>query len=223
MALPASGPISSSMIAQEFSSSQAPSGPNISLKGLASELGTPVTSDIFMGASFYGQSGVILTAFDYNSEGADNASEACALESTEDVAYHDNGSGGGGTAPAANDRVYTDSAGTTLLPESIYKITGNSYMIIIEDGNGQPGLVSEVNSCRSDRRFKRNIVFRTYSKSGIPVYEFEYIDKADGEGTYIGTMAQDLIKLNKSEAVITDKEGFYLVDYSKIDVDFYKI
>jgi hypothetical protein len=54
------------------------------------------------------------------------------------------------------------------------------------------------------------------------VYEFEYINKADGEGTYIGTMAQDLLKLGKSEAVITDKEGYYLVDYSKIDVDFYK-
>jgi hypothetical protein len=36
-------------------------------------------------------------------------------------------------------------------------------------------------------------------------------------------MAQDLIKLNKSEAVITDKEGYYLVDYNKVDVDFYEI
>lgn len=224
MALPASGPLSSSMIAAEFSSSQAPSGPNISLGGLGTKLslafpyGQPISSSVF-----YGQSAFSGTAFSYNSEGEDTGAAACALESTEDVAYHDNGSGGGGTAPAANDRVYTDSGGTTLLAIGTYKIQGNSYMVIIEDGNGLPGLVSSVPSCgKSDRRLKRNIVFRTYSKSGIPIYEFEYIDKADGEGTYIGTMAQDLIKLNKSEAVITDKEGFYLVDYSKIDVDFYK-
>jgi hypothetical protein len=224
MALPASGPISSSMIAQEFSSSQAPSGPNISLKGLASELGTPVTSDIFMGASFYGQSAFSGTAFSYNSEGESTGAAACALEEVEDTAYHDNGSGGGGTAPAVNDRVYTDSGGSTLLATGVYKIQDNSYMVIVEDGNGLPGLVQSVSSCgRSDRRLKRNIVFRTYSKSGIPIYEFEYINKLDGEGRYIGTMAQDLIKLGKSEAVITDKEGFYLVDYNKVDVNFFKI
>lgn len=219
MALPASGPISSSMIAQEFSSSQAPSGPDISLKGLASELSTPVTSNIFMGASFYGQSAFSGTAFSYNSEGQESGAEACGLETTEDTAYHD----GTGTTPTAGDYVYTNSTGTSPLADGTYKYYDGTeagrYMVI--EGSG--GVSSTVSCGRSDRRLKRNIVFRTYSKSGIPVYEFEYIDKADGEGTYIGTMAQDLIKLNKSEAVITDKEGFYLVDYSKIDVDFYKI
>lgn len=220
MALPSSGPISSSMIAAEFSSSQSPSGPNISLKGLASELSTPVTSDIFMGASFYGQSAFSGTAFSYNSEGQESGAEACGLETTEDTAYHN----GTGTYPAAGDYVYTNSTGTAALGNGTYKYDDTtqkgSYMVLV-DGNGR--VDSTVSCGRSDRRLKRNIVFRTYSKSGIPVYEFEYIDKADGEGTYIGTMAQDLIKLNKSEAVITDKEGFYLVDYSKIDVDFYKI
>jgi len=219
MALPASGPISSSMIAQEFSSSQAPSGPDISLKGLASELSTPVTSDIFMGASFYGQSAFSGTAFFYNSEDQESGAEACGLESTPDTAYHN----GSGATPTAGNYVYTNSTGTIALADGIYKYTDTTeagrYMVI--EGSGR---VSSTVSCgKSDRRLKHNIVFRTYSKSGIPVYEFEYIDKADGEGTYIGTMAQDLIKLNKSEAVITDKEGFYLVDYSKIDVDFYKI
>jgi len=219
MALPASGPISSSMIAQEFSSSQAPSGPDISLKGLASELSTPVTSNIFMGASFYGQSAFSGTAFSYNSEGQESGAEACGLEATSDTAYHD----GTGATPVSGDFVYTNITGTSPLADGIYKYFDGTeagrYMVI--EGSGA---VTSTSSCgRSDRRLKRNIVFRTYSKSGIPVYEFEYIDKADGEGTYIGTMAQDLIKLNKSEAVITDKEGFYLVDYSKIDVDFYKI
>ena len=203
MALPASGPISSSMIAQEFSSSQAPSGPNISLKGLASELSTPVTSNIFMGASFYGQS-----AFS-------------GLETTGDTAYHD----GTGTTPVAGDYVYTNSTGTSALGNGTYKYfdgtEAGSYMVLV-DGNGR--VDSTVSCGKSDRRLKRNIVFRTYSKSGIPVYEFEYIDKADGEGTYMGTMAQDLIKLGREDAVLMSKDkSHYLVDYSKIDVDFYKI
>ena len=221
MALPASGPISSSMIAQEFSSSQAPSGPNISLKGLASELGTPVTSDIFMGASFYGQSAFSGTSFSYNSEGQESGAEACGLETTGDTAYHD----GTGTTPVAGDYVYTNSTGTSALGNGTYKYfdgtEAGSYMVLV-DGNGR--VDSTVSCGKSDRRLKRNIVFRTYSKSGIPVYEFEYIDKADGEGTYMGTMAQDLIKLGREDAVLMSKDkSHYLVDYSKIDVDFYKI
>ena len=75
----------------------------------------------------------------------------------------------------------------------------------------------------SDRRLKRNIVFRTYSKSGIPIYEFEYINKSNGEGRYVGTMAQDLIKLGREDAVLMSKDkSYYLVDYSKIDIDFAK-
>jgi len=219
MALPASGPISSSMIAQEFSSSQAPSGPNISLKGLASKLSTPVTSDIFMGASFYGQSAFSGTAFSFNSTSQETGAEACGSESTPDTAYHN----GSGATPTAGDYVYTNITGTQELDNGIYKYDDTTeagrYMVLV-DGNGR--VESTVSCGKSDRRLKHNIVFRTYSKSGIPVYEFEYINKADGEGTYIGTMAQDLLKLGKSEAVITDKEGYYLVDYNKVDVDFYK-
>tara|TARA_B110000977_G_scaffold186808_1_gene253209 strand:+ start:3811 stop:4470 length:660 start_codon:yes stop_codon:yes gene_type:complete len=219
MALPASGPISSSMIAQEFSASQAPSGPNISLFGLASELGTPVTSNIFMGASFYGQSAFSGTSFSYNSSPEDNPTEACSLEEIGDTAYHN----GSGTYPATGDNVYSDSAGTTPLENgSTYKYDnggGNGGFLNI----GASGVVSSLGNCRSDRRLKRNIIFRSYSKSGIPIYEFEYINKSDGEGRYVGTMAQDLIKLGKSEAVITDKKGYYLVNYNKIDVNFYEI
>ncbi len=221
MALPASGPISSSMIAAEFSSSQSPSGPDISLKGLASELSTPVTSNIFMGASFYGQSAFSGTAFSYNSEGQESGAEACGLESTPDTAYHD----GSGTYPSADDNVYTNSTGTSALADGTYKYddtTEAGRYMVLSSGDGR--VDSTVSCGKSDRRLKRNIVFRTYSKSGIPVYEFEYIDKADGEGTYIGTMAQDLIKLGREDAVLmSEDKSHYLVDYSKIDVDFYKI
>jgi hypothetical protein len=78
-------------------------------------------------------------------------------------------------------------------------------------------------TCRSDRRLKQNILFKQYSKSGIPIYEFQYINESDGIGTYVGTMAQDLIKLGKQEAVTMDSDGYYSVYYDKIDVDFRKV
>ena len=145
MALPSSGPISMSMVATEFSASQAPSGPNISLGGLGTELSTPITfgNQVLMAASFYGQSAFSGTAFAYNAESQETGAEACALEELEDQAYHDNGSGGGGTAPAAGDKVYTNSTGTIAVGNGIYKITGNQYMVIIS-GNGT---VQSVLSC----------------------------------------------------------------------------
>lgn len=73
------------------------------------------------------------------------------------------------------------------------------------------------------RRLKHNILFKQYSKSDIPIYEFEYINKSDGIGTYVGTMAQDLIKLGMYEAVALDSDGYYSVHYDKIDVLFFKV
>ena len=217
MALPASGPISSSMIAAEFSASQAPSGPDISLKGLASELSTPVTSDIFMGNSFYGESaGVTVVSF-LGTEKLSNGSQACAADI--EITYYHSGTGD----PSVNETVYTDNPGTTPVSAGAIAFLNASEVkqaLIINSS----GLITSIDACKSDRRLKHNIVFRTYSKSGIPVYEFEYIDKTDGEGTYMGTMAQDLIKLGREDAVLmSEDKSHYLVDYSKIDVDFYKI
>ena len=140
MALPSSGPISMSMVAAEF---EPEIGANMSLSASAALLSTPVASNIFLAASFYGQSAFSGTAFAYNAESQETGAEACALEELEDQAYHDNGSGGGGTAPAAGDKVYTNSTGTTAVGNGIYKITGNQYMVIIS-GNGT---VQSVVSC----------------------------------------------------------------------------
>ena len=140
MALPTSGPISMSMVATEFSSSQTA---NISLFGLASELSTPITASIELAADFYGESAFSGTPFEYNSSSQSTGAQACALEGMEDQAYHDNGSGGGGTAPAAGDKVYTNSTGTTAVGNGIYKITGNQYMVV----TGGDGTVSSVLSC----------------------------------------------------------------------------
>lgn len=74
----------------------------------------------------------------------------------------------------------------------------------------------------SDRALKENIELVNYSNSGIPIYQFEYINKNYGQGRFEGVMAQDLID-TKPEALTIDKSGYYKVDYSKLDVNFKKL
>jgi len=74
----------------------------------------------------------------------------------------------------------------------------------------------------SDRILKENIELVDYSNTGIPIYQFEYINKNYGQGRFEGVMAQDLIDI-KPEALIVDKSGYYKVDYSKLDVNFKKL
>ena len=69
----------------------------------------------------------------------------------------------------------------------------------------------------SDIRLKENYKIIGTSKSGIPIYEFSYIGQA---AKYIGTMAQDLLALGRMDAVITMLNGYYAVDYNKLDVEF---
>jgi hypothetical protein len=68
----------------------------------------------------------------------------------------------------------------------------------------------------SDIRTKENISKLSYSKSGIPVYKFNY--KGQNE-TWTGTMAQDLISLGREDAVVKMDNGYYGVYYDMIDVD----
>ena len=72
----------------------------------------------------------------------------------------------------------------------------------------------------SDIRLKENIIFLKKSLSGIPIYKFNYIGKSE---TYTGTMAQDLLRLGLNKAVSKNTNGYYVVDYSLIDVDMKKV
>jgi len=142
MAIPASGAISSSMLAAEFSSSQAPNGPNISLGGLGTKLSTPITfgNQVLMAASFYGQSlPVSLTSFNYNRNAQEEYEEACAVEGTGDTAYHN----GSLPYPVANDSVFRNSTGTIAVANGSYKMANNEAMTI----NGGSGVVEETNDC----------------------------------------------------------------------------
>jgi len=70
----------------------------------------------------------------------------------------------------------------------------------------------------SDRRLKKNIKQIGVSDSGLKIYSFEYIDKNLGDGIFQGVMSDEIPK----EAVIPF-DGYDLVDYSRIDVEFKKI
>jgi hypothetical protein len=79
-------------------------------------------------------------------------------------------------------------------------------------GNIASGAISAF----SDRRLKKNINKIGVSNNGINIYSFEYIDEKFGKGLWQGVMSDEI----KDEAVIKHEDGFDLVDYSLIDVEF---
>jgi|19_taG_2_1085344.scaffolds.fasta_scaffold37275_2 hypothetical protein len=85
---------------------------------------------------------------------------------------------------------------------------------------GGGGGTAQTNTYTSDIRLKENISLIGNSKSGIPLYKFNYKGSID---RYQGTMAQDLLSMNKKEAVIKDNNGYYMVNYDKIDIELIKL
>ena len=71
----------------------------------------------------------------------------------------------------------------------------------------------------SDRKLKYDINFNGKSPSGLNIYTFKYKDSNFGEGTYQGVMADEV----PIHAVTHHPDGYDMVDYSKIDVNFIKI
>ena len=78
------------------------------------------------------------------------------------------------------------------------------------------GLVTGGLSLLSDVRLKENINKTGISKSGIPIYTFNY--KGEKE-VWSGTMAQDLINIGREDAVVITDSGYYAVYYDMLDVN----
>ena len=78
------------------------------------------------------------------------------------------------------------------------------------------GLVTGGLSLLSDVRLKENINKTGVSKSGIPIYTFNY--KGEKE-VWSGTMAQDLINIGREDAVVITDSGYYAVYYDMLDVN----
>jgi len=69
----------------------------------------------------------------------------------------------------------------------------------------------------SDRRLKENIEYVGMAE-GVMLYSFNYI--SDKTTTYVGAMAQDLLKTEYADAVGLDSRGYYTVDYGKLPIKF---
>lgn len=70
----------------------------------------------------------------------------------------------------------------------------------------------------SDRRVKENIKLVGKLNSGLNVYTFEYKPEFKdkfGHGSFFGVMAQEALE-TRPEAVVTNEDGYMLVDYSKV-------
>lgn len=71
----------------------------------------------------------------------------------------------------------------------------------------------------SERFLKKNIKLIGVSGSGLNIYLFEYIDKSFGEGIFQGVMADEM----DPSVVAMHPDGYRVVDYSLIDVDFKRV
>jgi len=80
------------------------------------------------------------------------------------------------------------------------------------------GVLSTV-SGMSDRELKKNIELIGKSPSGLKIYTFEYIDDKYGEGIFQGVMSDEI----PQGAVMKNEDGYDMVDYSKLDVEFKNI
>lgn len=71
----------------------------------------------------------------------------------------------------------------------------------------------------SDIRAKSHILRIGTTVLGLPLYSFEYRARP---GTYIGVMAQDVLKVQPS-AVSVGNDGFYRVDYSQLGIEMLRV
>ena len=78
----------------------------------------------------------------------------------------------------------------------------------------------------SDIRLKYDIKQIGLSPSGIPVVTYKYNDLVPDltpHVTYQGVIAQHLLTLGLSDTVLLEDNGFYSVDYDKLDVEFKQV
>jgi len=71
----------------------------------------------------------------------------------------------------------------------------------------------------SDVRLKEDITPVGVTADGMPLYTFRYRGQ---QGLYQGVIAQDVLKA-RPDAVVVGADGFYLVDYAKLGIEFRRI
>jgi len=93
----------------------------------------------------------------------------------------------------------------------------NVGMAFFGDVLGFAGSVATI--AASDRRLKRDIKKIGTSIKGHNIYKFKYLDE---DKEYIGAMSDEVLKKEPSAVVFMDN-GYYGIDYDKIDVEFKEV
>ena len=83
-------------------------------------------------------------------------------------------------------------------------------------GGAISGVGSIIGGVVSDRRLKKNIEKIGISPSGINIYSFEYKDKQFGDGVWQGVMSDEIT----NNAIIKHEDGYDMVNYTLLDVEF---
>ena len=113
-------------------------------------------------------------------------------------------------ANAGVQAAYANQMGAYGLQAQMYGAQMGMY------GSAMQGIGSAIGS---DRRLKKNINLIGKSPSGLNIYSFEYINSNYGSGVYQGVMSNEV----PLEAVSVSSDGYEMVDYSMLDVDFKQI
>jgi hypothetical protein len=92
-------------------------------------------------------------------------------------------------------------------------------VVIADTQNPSHGTRQSRGQTTSDIRLKTNIHRVGTTVMNLPLYSFAYRGK---HGTYIGVMAQDVLKVEPS-AVSVGNDGFYRVDYQKLGIEMLKV
>jgi|6_EtaG_2_1085325.scaffolds.fasta_scaffold02227_4 hypothetical protein len=122
-------------------------------------------------------------------------------------------SGGGGTpAPVGG------GGGGFNLGTGTYDQFANQYGGFGNQQQGGFNFLNPTPPTGSDYALKENIELVDKSNSGINIYEFDYKNKSYGDGRYRGVIAQEV-----PEASLIGPDGYLLVNYNKIDVQFERI
>jgi hypothetical protein len=113
----------------------------------------------------------------------------------------------------------------TALLADISSVVGSkgalkNYLLSVKD-NQLSSSGNSPSTSRSDKRLKNILKKVGQSISGINIYHFTYT--FNPRIIYQGVIAQELLNTPFEHALVIDKNGFYSVDYSKLDVQFKKI
>ena len=92
----------------------------------------------------------------------------------------------------------------------------STKMSVVTDMIAGVGSIAGSVAKASDRRLKKDIKLIGLSPAGLKIYSFKY---KNSEDSYQGVMSDEI----PSYAVVKNTDGYDMVDYSKLDVEFKKI